>query len=46
MQIDWKRGALLAVAAVAVAAAAYYAWGRFNSRGPGEGFIGSNGRIE
>ena len=46
MPMNWKRIALIGAAAAAVALGAYYAWGRLHSSGPGEGFVGSNGRIE
>lgn len=46
MKINWKHAAWLLVAAVALALAAYYGWQRLRPSGPGEGFVGSNGRIE
>ncbi|MCL2344568.1 MAG: HlyD family efflux transporter periplasmic adaptor subunit [Desulfobulbus sp.] len=35
-----------ALAAIAVAAGAYFAWGLIAERGPGAGFVNGNGRIE
>lgn len=41
-----KHGVTLLIVAVAVAAAAWWAWSRLSDKGPGEGFASGNGRIE
>jgi HlyD family secretion protein len=46
MTIAWKRIALLAGTAAAVALAGYVGWQRLRPSGPGAGFAASNGRIE
>lgn len=46
MNAQWKRVLVPAAVILALGAAGYYAWQRLHPDGPGEGFIGSNGRIE
>jgi HlyD family secretion protein len=41
-----KKGLLAAAAAIAIALAAGWMWGRMHPAGPGDGFVSGNGRIE